>query len=109
MLNKPISGTKILLDCSYSPGFSTGSDGRVNGVTSEGETVKCGAVIGDPSYFPEKVKKIGDIVRCICILNHPIPNTSNSESVQIILPQAQLKRRGGVFQFPFFLTFIDLF
>lgn len=85
MLNKPISG------------FSTGSDGRVNGVTSEGETVKCGAVIGDPSYFPEKVKKIGDIVRCICILNHPIPNTSNSESVQIILPQAQLKRRGDIY------------
>jgi len=85
MLNKPIEG------------FNFGPDGRVNGVRSEGETVKCAAVIGDPSYFTEKVKQVGQIVRCICIMNHPIPNTDNSESVQIILPQAQLKRKGDIY------------
>jgi len=85
MLNKPIAG------------FTFASSGKVNGVTSEGETVKCGAVIADPTYFPDKVKKVGDIVRCICILNHPIPNTNNAESVQIILPQAQLKRKGDIY------------
>jgi len=85
MLNKPIEG------------FTFGSDGRVNGCRSEGETVKCGAVIGDPSYFSDKVKQAGQIVRCICIMNHPIPNTDNSESVQIILPQAQLKRKGDIY------------
>lgn len=85
MLNKPIED------------FTFGPDGKVNGVTSEGETVKCGAVIGDPSYFPKNVKQIGEVVRCICIMNHPIPNTDNSESVQIILPQAQLKRKGDIY------------
>jgi Rab GDP dissociation inhibitor len=30
-------------------------DGRVVGVKSEGEVVKTKAVIGDPSYFPDKV------------------------------------------------------
>jgi Rab GDP dissociation inhibitor len=85
MLSKPIEG------------FTFGANGRVTGVKSEGETVKCGAVIGDPSYFSNKVKQVGQIVRCICILNHPIPNTNNSESVQIILPQAQLKRKGDIY------------
>jgi len=85
MLSKPISG------------FTFSETGRVTGVTSEGETVKCGAVIGDPSYFQDKVKQVGQIVRCICIMNHPIPNTNNSESVQIILPQAGLKRKGDIY------------
>jgi len=85
MLNKPIEG------------FTYDAKGRVTGVTSEGETVKCGAVIGDPSYFAKNVKQVGQVVRCICILNHPISNTDNSESVQIILPQAQLKRKGDIY------------
>jgi len=85
MLSKPIEG------------FTFSAAGRVTGVKSEGETVKCGAVIGDPSYFGDKVKQIGQVVRCICILNHPIPSTNNAESVQIILPQAQLKRKGDIY------------
>jgi len=85
MLSKPVAG------------FTFSAAGRVTGVQSEGETVKCAAVIGDPSYFADKVKQIGQVVRCICILNHPIPNTNNSESVQIILPQAQLKRKGDIY------------
>jgi len=85
MLNKPIEG------------FSFDEFGRINGVKSEGEVAKCSAVIADPTYFPDKVKQIGQIVRCICIMNHPIPNTNDSESVQIILPQNQLKRKSDVY------------
>lgn len=74
MLNKPIE--EIIYE-----------NGRVTGVKSEGEIAKCKFVVGDPSYFPDKVKKVGQVVRAICILGHPIPNTNNHESCQIIIPQ----------------------
>jgi len=85
MLNKPIQG------------FTFDDKGRVTGVKSENEVAKCTAVIGDPTYFPDKVKQVGQIVRCINILNHPIPNTSDAESVQIILPNAELKRKNDIY------------
>jgi len=85
MLNKPIEG------------FVYDSNGKVCGVTSEGQTARCKAVIGDPSYFPDKVEQIGQIIRCICILDHPIPKTSNSESCQIILPQNQVQRTNDIY------------
>lgn len=50
-------------------------------------------VIGDPSYFPDKVKKVGRVARIICILGAPIPNTNNSESCQIIIPASQVPGR----------------
>ena len=49
MLDKPIE--KIEYD----------ADGKVCGVTSGGETAKTKAVIADPSYFPDKVKKVGQV------------------------------------------------
>jgi len=85
MLSKPVTG------------FTYDETGRVTGVTSGEETARCKAVIGDPSYFEGKTKKVGEIVRCICILNHPIPNTNDSESAQIILPQNQLNRKSDIY------------
>ena len=49
MLDKPIE--KIEYD----------AEGKVCGVTSGGETAKTKRVIADPSYFPEKVKKVGQV------------------------------------------------
>jgi Rab GDP dissociation inhibitor len=74
-----------------------GADGKVCGVQSEGETVKCKFVVGDPSYFPNKVKKTGRVARIVCILNHPIPNSNNENSMQIILPQRELKRTSDIY------------
>ncbi len=74
-----------------------GEDGKVIGVKSEGEFAKCKSIICDPSYVQNKVRKIGQVVRVICILNHPIPNTENSDSVQIILPQNQVKRKHDIY------------
>jgi len=85
MLNKPIE--QIVYD----------ADGKVTGVKSEGEIVKCKFVVGDPSYFPDKVKKVGQVVSVICILSHPIPNTSDAESCQIIIPQKEAKRKYDVY------------
>eukprot|EP00246_Nothoceros_aenigmaticus_P007945 TRINITY_DN222_c0_g1_i1.p1 TRINITY_DN222_c0_g1~~TRINITY_DN222_c0_g1_i1.p1 ORF type:complete len:445 (+),score=91.73 TRINITY_DN222_c0_g1_i1:175-1509(+) len=74
-------------------------DGKVRGVTSEGETAKTTRVVCDPSYLPDKVKVVGKVVRAICFLSHPIPNTDNSPSVQIILPQKQLGRKSDLYVF----------
>jgi len=84
MLDKPIDGLVY-------------EGGRVVGVKSGNEVAKCKFVVGDPSYFPDKVKNVGKVARIICILNHPIPNTGGESSMQIILPQRELKRRYDVY------------
>jgi len=87
MLNKP--ECKVEFD----------EEGKVCGVTSEGETAICKKVVCDPSYLPNKVRKIGRVARAICIMSHPIPNTNDSQSVQIILPQKQLGRNSDMYLF----------
>ncbi|KAI9121380.1 hypothetical protein K1719_008413 [Acacia pycnantha] len=87
MLNKP--DCKVHFD----------ENGIAIGVTSEGETAKCKKVVCDPSYLPEKVQKVGKVSRAICIMSHPIPNTNNSTSAQVILPQKQLSRKSDMYLF----------
>jgi len=84
MLNKPIE------EIVYENGVAVG-------VKSEGEVAKCKFLIGDPSYFPDKVKKVGQVASFICILSHPIPNTNNAESAQIIIPQREVKRKNDIY------------
>ncbi|KAM7515785.1 hypothetical protein LguiA_005368 [Lonicera macranthoides] len=74
-------------------------DGKAYGVTSEGETAKCKKVVCDPSYLPNKVKKVGKVARAICIMSHPIPHTNDAHSVQVILPQKQLGRKSDMYLF----------
>jgi len=85
MLSKPILG------------FTFDESGRVNGVKSEDGIAKCRTVIGDPSYFNDRVKKVGTVGRCIAIMNHSIDKTSNSESCQIILPMNQTERQSDLY------------
>ncbi|XP_059313792.1 guanosine nucleotide diphosphate dissociation inhibitor At5g09550 [Lycium ferocissimum] len=87
MLNKP--QCKVEFD----------ESGKVVGVTSEGETAKCKKVVCDPSYLPDKVQKVGKVARAICIMSHPIPNTNDSHSAQVILPQKQLGRKSDMYLF----------
>ncbi|CAG8626809.1 15041_t:CDS:10 [Racocetra fulgida] len=65
------------------------ADGRVCGVRSGDEVARTKQVIGDPSYFKDKVRKVGKVIRAICILKHPIPNTDNVDSIQLVIPQNQ--------------------
>lgn len=85
MLDKPIDEIKY------------DENGRVCGVTSQGETAKTKMVIGDPSYFPDKVRKDGQVVRCICFMDHPVPKIKDSASCQIIIPQNQLGRKSDIY------------
>jgi len=85
MLKKPFEGVTL------------GEDGKVTGVTSEGETARCKIVVADPSYFPDKCKKVGQVVRAICLLQKPIPNTNDNQSCQIIIPQNQVGRKSDIY------------
>jgi len=87
MLDKPID--EILYN----------GEGHVIGVRSQGEVAKCKFIVADPSYFPDKVQKTGRVIRAICILNKPIPNTGNDSntSLQIILPQREMKRKNDIY------------
>lgn len=92
MLNieeKPDFVEKILYDDS----------GRVCGIQSEGKSAKCNQLIADPSYFvgTDKIKSIGQVARCICILSHPIPQTNNADSCQIILPAVSTGRKNDIY------------
>ena len=82
MLDKPVD--EIVME-----------DGKAVGVRSGEETAKCKFVVCDPSYVPDKVRQVGKVVRAICILNHPIPNTKDALSCQLIIPQNQVNRKSG--------------
>ena len=86
MLNQDID--KIVYD----------DNGQACGVQAGNQMAKASMVIGDPSYFPpEKIRPTGVLVRCICLLNHPIPNTNDADSVQIVIPGPQVGRVNDIF------------
>ncbi|XP_008547480.1 rab GDP dissociation inhibitor alpha [Microplitis demolitor] len=72
-------------------------DGKVVGVRSGTETATCKQVFCDPTYVPDRVKKVGQVVRAICLLNHPIPHTNDALSTQIIIPQKQVNRKSDIY------------
>jgi len=77
--------------------FVYDGEGKVCGVKSGDEVAKCKMVICDPSYAEDtKSRPTAKIIRAICILGAPIPETHNSKgeaalSCQIIMPQKQFK------------------
>ena len=73
--------------------------GKVAGVKKGEDIARAPIVICDPSYAKglDKTKVTGKVIRAICIMNQNIPNTAEAESVQIILPQKQLKRNSDIY------------
>jgi Rab GDP dissociation inhibitor len=78
-----VSGIKATMKDKEEPG---------DGMKFETKTKK---IIADPSYFQDKVRVTGHLLKAICILNHPVPNTDNSDSFQLIIPQSQVGRKNG--------------
>jgi len=90
MLNKDID--KILYD----------ETGKVCGVQSGTEIAKTKMVICNPTYaincgLKQKVSSAGRVIRCICIMDHPIPGTKDIPSIQIIIPQRQVHRKSDIY------------
>jgi len=75
------------------------ANGRVSGVMSEGKSARCKQLIADPSYFKgtDKIRVQGQVARCICILDHPIPSTDNADSCQIIIPGSAVGRKSDIY------------
>ncbi|EKF32965.1 RAB GDP dissociation inhibitor alpha, putative [Trypanosoma cruzi marinkellei] len=72
--------------------------GAFESIESNGKKAYAKLIVGDPSYFPDRVKKCGKVVRCIAIMNHPIPNLKvDCNSCQIIIPQKELKRNNDMY------------
>jgi Rab GDP dissociation inhibitor len=84
MLNKPID--EIIYE-----------NGVAVGIKSEGEVAKAKLIVGDPTYFPTKAKKVGQIVRTIALLDHFISDTDKADSCQIIIPQKQVGRKSDIY------------
>lgn len=70
---------------------------KVVGIKSGGVVAKCKQVFCDPSYVKDRIKKTAQVIRCICLLNHPIPNTRDALSTQIIIPQNQVNRKSDIY------------
>ncbi len=74
--------------------------------TWEGESKTSFAkkIIAHPKYIQklglgDRLKKTSTCVRCICILDHPIPAIAKKEhkAVQIIMPQSHTKRKSNIY------------
>ena len=74
-------------------------NGKFKGIKSQGEEAYGKILITEPSYVLklDKVKPMGKVFRRICILNHPIANTKDVDSCQIIIPQKQVNRKNDIF------------
>ncbi|TWW62085.1 Rab GDP dissociation inhibitor beta [Takifugu flavidus] len=73
----------------------------VNEVVMDNGRVKalflCKQLICDPKYVPNRVRKVGRVIRVICLLNHPVKNTHEAQSCQIIIPHTQANRKSDIY------------
>jgi len=76
-------------------------DGVCVGVKAEGTIAKAKVVIGDPSYFPDKVKKSYKVVRSIAIMDQGLnsANTTDCPSCQVIFPASSVGRSNDIYLF----------
>lgn len=78
-------------------------DGKVVGIECGPHQAAAPVIIGDPSYFQEmegKTKKVGQIVRAICLVHHPITcikSKSPIDSANIIIPQSEVGRKHDIY------------
>lgn len=61
-------------------------ENKISGVKNEEKEGRCKMVIMSPDYavrcgLKDRVESRGKVVRCICIMDHPINNTKNIPSV----------------------------
>lgn len=71
---------------------------KISGVVTKEGKAKAPIVIADPTYFPERVNKTGQkVIRAMCILDHPIANTNDLDSLQLIIPQNQVGRKHDIY------------
>ncbi|KNE58625.1 hypothetical protein AMAG_18281 [Allomyces macrogynus ATCC 38327] len=56
-----------------------------------------GAISKVPANEAEASRRGAKVIRAICLLTHPIPNTDDADSAQIIIPQNQVGRTSDIY------------
>lgn len=79
-----------------------GADSKVTAVYDGDKKAETTILIASPYYLintglKDKVREIGKAIRCICILDHPVPHTKKANSLQIIIPQRQTGRKSDIY------------
>ncbi|CEI69698.1 Rab GDP-dissociation inhibitor [Fusarium venenatum] len=81
----------------YDGDKAVGIKATMTGVEEMKFETKAKMILGDPSYFPNKAKVIGHVLRAICILKHPLAGTNDADSAQLIIPQSQVGRKNDIY------------
>ncbi|KAH8681418.1 GDP dissociation inhibitor [Xylariales sp. PMI_506] len=82
----------------YEGGKAVGIKATMGGIEPEMKfETKAKLILGDPSYFSDKVKVVGQVLRAICVLKHPLAGTNDSDSAQLIIPQSQVGRKNDIY------------
>lgn len=81
-----VHGGTYMLDTRVDEVLTDPETGRAVGIRSGDAAATARFVVGDPSYFPDKVSVVGRTVRRYCLLGGPPPNTRGATSCQVILP-----------------------
>jgi Rab GDP dissociation inhibitor len=81
----------------YEGGKAVGIKATMTGVEEMKFETKAKMILGDPSYFTNKTKVVGHVLRAICILKHPLAGTNDSDSCQLIIPQSQVGRKNDIY------------
>lgn len=92
-----IYGGTFMLDTPIDEMLFTDDKKFAGVITKEGKAT-APVVIADPTYFPDRVKSTGQkVIRALCFLDHPVPNTHDSDSAQIVIPQNQVGRKNDIY------------
>ncbi|KAI1344618.1 rab GDP-dissociation inhibitor [Xylariaceae sp. FL0016] len=82
----------------YDGDKATGIKATMTGIEPEMKfETKAKMILGDPSYFPSKVKVAGHVLKAICVLKHPLAGTNDADSCQLIIPQSQVGRKNDIY------------
>jgi Rab GDP dissociation inhibitor len=82
----------------YEGSKAVGIKATMSGIEPEMKfETKAKMIIGDPSYFSDKVKVVGHVLRAICVLKHPLAGTNDADSCQLIIPQSQVGRKNDIY------------
>jgi Rab GDP dissociation inhibitor len=97
MLNRALDDGPVFGEGDLAVQFD--ESGAACGVKVKDAVAKCKVVIGDPSYFPGKCAKKGQVVRAIALIDHFIADTKEAPSHQIIFPGSTVGRTNDLYLF----------
>jgi Rab GDP dissociation inhibitor len=81
----------------YEGSKAVGIKATMTGLEEMKFETKAKMILGDPSYFADKTRVTGHVLRAICILKHPLAGTNDSDSCQLIIPQSQVGRKNDIY------------